>query len=68
MKKLLMIICLLTFLGCSKDENYTSSLSGASTSCGSHNGRTLIKGPKGGCYYNNSNGNKTYVDRSYCKC
>ncbi len=22
--------------------------------------------PKGGCYYINSNGNKTYVDRSFC--
>ena len=25
-----------------------------------------IRGPRGGCYYNNSNGNKTYVDRGYC--
>jgi len=26
-----------------------------------------ITGPKGGCYYINSNGNKTYVDRALCK-
>lgn len=29
-------------------------------------GRTYIRGPRGGCYYINSNGNKTYVDRSMC--
>ena len=36
--------------------------------CGTHNGKTLWTGPKGGCYYYNSNGNKTYVDRSECNC
>lgn len=36
--------------------------------CGSYNGNTLYTGPKGGCYYYNSNHNKTYVDRSYCNC
>lgn len=29
-------------------------------------GRVYIRGPRGGCYYINSNGNKTYVDRSLC--
>jgi hypothetical protein len=29
-------------------------------------GRELHVGPRGGCYYINSNGNKTYVDRSAC--
>jgi hypothetical protein len=29
-------------------------------------GRQLHVGPRGGCYYINSNGNKTYVDRSEC--
>ncbi len=28
--------------------------------------RTYHKGPRGGCYYINSNGNKTYVSRSLC--
>jgi hypothetical protein len=28
--------------------------------------RGYITGPRGGCYYINSNGNKTYVDRSLC--
>lgn len=36
--------------------------------CGMYNGKQLYKGPKGGCYYINSNANKTYVDRSYCTC
>jgi hypothetical protein len=29
-------------------------------------GKTYIRGPRGGCYYINRNGNKTYVDRSMC--
>lgn len=28
--------------------------------------RSYYKGPRGGCYYINSNGNKTYVSRSMC--
>ncbi|MEW7292198.1 hypothetical protein [Aquimarina sp. 2304DJ70-9] len=28
--------------------------------------RTYYQGPRGGCYYINSNGNKTYVARSMC--
>jgi len=31
-----------------------------------HAVRQYIRGPRGGCYYINSNGNKTYVDRSFC--
>jgi hypothetical protein len=30
------------------------------------NNRQYIRGPRGGCYYINSNGNKTYVDHSFC--
>lgn len=29
--------------------------------------RMYYLGPRGGCYYINSNGNKTYVDRSNCR-
>lgn len=36
--------------------------------CGTHNGNQLITGERGGCYYINKNGNKTYVDRSECSC
>lgn len=38
------------------------------TPCGTYKSKQLYKGPQGGCYYINSNGNKTYVDRSYCSC
>lgn len=31
-----------------------------------NSGRTYIHGPRGGCYYINRNGGKTYVDRSLC--
>lgn len=30
------------------------------------NYRTYVRGPRGGCYYINGSGNKTYVDRSMC--
>ncbi len=36
--------------------------------CGTYNGNSLWTGERGGCYYINSNGNKTYVDRSECNC
>lgn len=42
--------------------------SGSSGGCGTHNGHQLYKGSSGGCYYINSNGNKTYVDASECHC
>lgn len=32
----------------------------------SSGGRQLHVGPRGGCYYINGNGNRTYVDRSEC--
>lgn len=32
----------------------------------SKSSRKYYLGPRGGCYYINSNGNKTYVDRSLC--
>ena len=48
------------------------SSSDASANCGAKvvSGQTyqLYKGPQGGCYYINSNNNKSYVDRSDCNC
>ncbi|MCS3800173.1 hypothetical protein [Niastella sp. OAS944] len=46
----------------------SSGGSGSSGGCGTHNGKQLYKGSDGGCYYINSNGNKTYVDRNECHC
>lgn len=55
---LLSFICLCTLTNCSSDDG----------GCGTHSGKALYKGPEGGCYYINSSGNKTYVDRSECNC
>jgi hypothetical protein len=52
------------------DEQPTSRPSKAKQKITSHfsrQSRTYITGPRGGCYYINSNGNKTYVDHSYCQ-
>lgn len=51
----------------SKSVNDGSSNSGSS-GCGLYNGHSLYLGPQGGCYYLTSGGNKSYIDRSYCKC
>jgi len=56
MKKLSFILIVIALCSCKK------------STCGSYNGNKLYKGPNGGCYYNNSNGNKTYVDSRYCTC
>jgi hypothetical protein len=61
MKNALIIILLLTTVNMSCGKK-------GSDDCGSHNGNSLHRGPEGGCYYLNSNGNKTYVERSECKC
>ncbi|MDJ1483487.1 PKD domain-containing protein [Cytophagaceae bacterium YF14B1] len=73
------IVSLIAIRGNKKSNPYTSSsfkftgtttppTTNPSSGCGTHNGKPLYKGPQGGCYYINSNGNKTYVDRSECKC
>ncbi len=49
-----------SFGGCSEDATSKNRCY--------HNGSQLYEGPQGGCNYINSNGNKTYVDRSECDC
>lgn len=39
---------------------------GSGSYCRTVKGRAYYIGPRGGCFYCNSNGNKTYVDRSVC--
>ncbi len=46
------------------DTRSTTPVKKNSTTAQSH--RRYIRGPRGGCYYINKNGNKTYVDRSLC--
>lgn len=49
-----------------KSTSYSPSPRKTNTSKSSSSSRNYIRGPRGGCYYINSNGNKTYVDRSMC--
>ena len=51
----------------SKPATLLTSSTTAAKPTNSGSARTYLKGPKGGCYYLNSSGNKTYVDHSYCK-
>lgn len=54
----------LTFSACSIDDIEEFE----ELNCGTHNGHQLYVGPRGGCYYYNSSGNKEYVPRSECNC
>jgi hypothetical protein len=67
MKYFFILLSFFFFIACSKSGD-DSSGSPDSTPCGTHNGKQLYKGPQGGCYYINSNGNKTYVEANECNC
>ncbi|WP_394677374.1 DUF3157 family protein [uncultured Sphingobacterium sp.] len=49
-----------------KSTSSSPSPQKTNTSKRSSSSRNYIRGPRGGCYYINSNGKKTYVDRSMC--
>jgi len=49
----------------SKKRNYSNTSDGYKLKYQTY--RKYRRGPRGGCYYINSNGNKTYVDRDYCR-
>ncbi len=68
--KITYVFLLITFFAsCEKSEDSDSNSNSVELIlCGKHNGNQLFKGPRDGCYYNNSNDNKTYVDRSECTC
>jgi hypothetical protein len=51
----------------SSSERESSPRSRASGGAKSSASSGYIRGPRGGCYYINRNGNKTYVDRSNCR-
>lgn len=75
MKKFTILILLLAFLfnnSCSSSDSAPVEedidYSVPDWKCGFYNEHQLWTGPRGGCYYINSNGNKTYVDRSKCRC
>jgi len=75
MKSLKIILITLIFISlsaCTSTDDTTEveiqTTTEVDIKCGFHNGNQLWKGPEGGCYYINSNGNKTYVDRDECDC
>ncbi len=48
--------------------SYSSSLKSSNSNNSTNTTKTITyyRGPRGGCYYINSNGNKTYVSRNLC--
>lgn len=48
--------------------DYRNTSLNVDTKCSVYNDNTLYIGKSGGCYYINSSGKKTYVDREYCNC
>ncbi len=65
----LIVGMVLIFNSCgSSDEDMLNTKAESEWKCGVHNGKQLYTGPQGGCYYYNSNGNKTYVERKECAC
>jgi len=69
MKRFYYILFLsVSILACSKQGEVGSDTE-TYTPCGTYKSdQTLYQGSKGGCFYYNGNGNKTYVERSACKC
>ena len=63
-----LLIILMSVLSCSDTTSVEETSDLEEWRCGTHNGNDLWTGPRGGCYYKNSNENKTYVDRSECNC
>ena len=56
-------------MACQKDEGTVTQQGAVDRACGTYkSGQSLRKEPEGGCYYINSNGNKTYVEREACSC
>jgi hypothetical protein len=66
MKKIFLISAFTLFVGMGLNSCEVDGDCGTKTVSGEV--KSLNKGPEGGCYYINSNGNKSYVDRSDCSC
>jgi hypothetical protein len=67
MKKLLFIFFLIC-LSCGDSDTDIAADVPCGTKVVSGVQKSLYKGPEGGCYYENSSGNKSYVDRTDCNC
>lgn len=69
MKRNVILLLLMACWGLSCSKSNNSNPASMAQACGNYkNGQQLHKGSDGGCYYINSNGNKTYVERSACTC
>ncbi len=69
LKRILLVFSLLLFgitISCNKEETSTNSSSCGYYTFSDKTTTTTYKGSNNGCYYINSNGNKTYVDSKYC--
>jgi len=49
-----------------KSSSNTRTTTARPSRSSSSSAKSYIRGPRGGCYYINSSGGKTYVDRSMC--
>jgi hypothetical protein len=71
MNKLILTICLLCLISCSKDDDTPSGNNNNNNnqpgSCGTYSGYQLYKDANG-CYYSDSYGAKVYVDAGLCGC
>jgi len=68
MNKVLLIVCLIFSISCSKKEAENNPGQNPGTgSCGTLNGYTLYKNAEG-CYYLDSYGYKVYVASNECSC
>ena len=70
MKTRLFLLFALIIISCSSgssnDDNFNYPTPTTSSGSCTYNGHSLHVGEEGGCYYINSSGNKSYVDRLYC--
>ena len=66
--KIAFLSFLISFSNGCEDSSYGSNSSSSGLTGCYYNGKSLYRGSQGGCYYINSNDNKTYVDRSECDC
>lgn len=68
-KCLQILMCGLLLMACGKSDIAPGKKGTREKYCGTYkSGQKLYTGPEGGCYYYNSNGNKTYVERAACNC
>lgn len=49
-----------------RSSSSTNKIQTLKSNSKNNSGRNYIRGPRGGCYYINRNGGKTYVERSLC--